>query len=261
MKLEGRFWITHNGKDLAGEGRIELLSRIASTGSISQAAKAMGVSYKFAWDSVDAMNAAAGSPLVERSAGGKGGGGTRLTPAGHKLIEAFQRYEREHQQFLERLGEDAGISSFLEIMERLRMKTSARNQLFGKVSAIQRGEVNDRIEFHLDSGDRLLASITHDSTERLGLKQGDAVYALIKASWVLLVDAGFIPTDPTDNLLHGEVRQVTRGTTDTEVVIELPGGAYIAAVLGNQQADELEPGIGKPVAALIKASHIILGRF
>ncbi|WP_137817530.1 TOBE domain-containing protein [Pseudomonas sp. 2FG] len=261
MKLEGHFWITHNGKDLAGERRIALLSRIDSTGSITQAAKAVGVSYKFAWDSVDAMNAAAGSPLVERSAGGKGGGGTRLTPAGHALIEAFHRYEREHRLFLQRLGEDAGISSFLEIMERLRMKTSARNQLFGKVSAIQRGEVNDRVEFHLDSGDRLCASITHDSTERLGLKEGDAVYALIKASWVLLVGADFTPSEPTDNLLHGAVRQATRGSAETEVAIELPGGAQIAAVLSNAQADDLELCSGKPVAALIKAAHIILGRF
>ncbi|RJG14148.1 LysR family transcriptional regulator [Pseudomonas cavernicola] len=261
MKLEGRFWITHNGKDLAGERRIALLSRIDSTGSISQAAKAVGVSYKFAWDSVDAMNAAAGSPLVERSAGGKGGGGTRLTPAGHALIEAFHRYEREHQLFLERLGEDAGISSFLEIMERLRMKTSARNQLFGKVSSIQRGEVNDQVEFHLDSGDRLLASITNDSTERLGLEVGEAIYALIKASWVLLVDSDFAPNDPSDNLLRGEVRQTIRGAAETEVEIELPGGAHIAAVLSNEHADGLELSIGKPVAALIKASHIILGRF
>ncbi len=261
MKLEGRFWITHNGKDLAEERRIALLSRIDSTGSISQAAKSVGVSYKFAWDSVDAMNAAAGSPLVERSAGGKGGGGTRLTPAGHALIEAFKRYEREHQLFLDRLGEDAGISSFLEIMERLRMKTSARNQLFGKVSAIRRGEVNDQVEFQLDSHDRLLASITHDSTERLGIQEGDAIYALIKASWVQLVDADFAASEPTDNLLQGEVRQVTRGGTETEVEIELPGGAHVAAVLGNEPAGALELNIGKPVAALIKASHIILGKF
>ena len=72
MQLEGQFWITHNGKNLAGQSRIELLTQIASSGSITQAAKAVGISYKSAWDAVEAMNSAAGSPLVARSTGGKG---------------------------------------------------------------------------------------------------------------------------------------------------------------------------------------------
>jgi molybdate transport system regulatory protein len=261
MKLEGQFWITHNGNDVAGEGRIALLRAIEATGSISQAAKAVGISYKFAWDSIDAMNGASGSPLVQRSAGGKGGGGTRLTEAGHALIAAYQRYQQEHALFLQRLGDDAGVSTLLEFMERLRMKTSARNQLFGTVLAIHNGEVNDLVEFQLNSGDRLTASITHDSTARLELQPGAALHALIKASWVQLVAADYTGTEPSDNLLHGEVRQVTRGSADTEVSLELTGGATLVAVLGNAQADGLELTAGKPVAALVKAAHMILGRF
>ena len=109
MKLEGQFWITHNGKNLAGQSRIELLTQIANSGSITQAAKAVGISYKSAWDAVEAMNSAAGSPLVARSTGGKGGGGTQLTAAGQQLIEAFQHYQREHQAFLLRLGADSRL--------------------------------------------------------------------------------------------------------------------------------------------------------
>ena len=52
MQLEGQFWITHNGKNLAGQSRIELLTQIASSGSITQAAKAVGISYKSAWGAV-----------------------------------------------------------------------------------------------------------------------------------------------------------------------------------------------------------------
>lgn len=261
MKLEGQFWITHNGNDVAGEGRIALLRAIDATGSISQAAKAVGISYKFAWDSIDAMNGASGSPLVQRSAGGKGGGGTRLTDAGHELIAAYQRYQQEHVLFLQRLGEDAGISTLLEFIERLRMNTSARNQLFGTVVAIHNGEVNDVVEFQLNTGDSLLASITHDSTARLELKPGAALYALIKASWVQLVAADYSSSEPSDNLLRGEVRQVTRGSAETEVSMELAGGATLVAVLSNVQADALHLATDKPVAALIKAAHMILGRF
>ncbi|MGY4534331.1 molybdate transport system regulatory protein [Pseudomonas sp. TE3786] len=261
MKLEGQFWITHNGNDVAGEGRIALLRAIESTGSISQAAKAVGISYKFAWDSIDAMNGASGSPLVQRSAGGKGGGGTRLTDAGHALIAAYQRYQQEHGLFLQRLGDDAGVSTLLEFMERLRMKTSARNQLFGTVLAIHNGEVNDQVEFQLNTGDRLTASITHDSTARLELKPGAALYALIKASWVQLVAVDYRSDETSDNLLRGAVRQITRGSAETEIAMELTGGTTLVAVLSNAQADRLELTIDKPVAALVKAAHMILGRF
>ncbi|PTQ72076.1 TOBE domain-containing protein [Pseudomonas sp. GV071] len=261
MKLEGQFWITHNGNDVAGEGRIALLRAIDSTGSISQAAKAVGISYKFAWDSIDAMNGASGSPLVQRSAGGKGGGGTQLTEAGHALIAAYQRYQQEHALFLQRLGDAEDVSTLLEFMERLRMKTSARNLLFGTVVAIQNGEVNDLVEFQLNSGDRLTASITHDSTARLQLQPGVAMHALLKASWVQLVAVDYRSEEPSDNLLRGEVRQVTRGSAETEVSMELPGGATLVAVLSNAQADGLQLSVDKPAAALVKAAHMILGRF
>ena len=89
MKLEGQFWFSHQGRRLAGQDRIELLACIAETGSISKAAKAAGMSYKTAWDAVDAMNSSSDQPLVERAAGGRGGGGTRLT-AGRSVAENVQ---------------------------------------------------------------------------------------------------------------------------------------------------------------------------
>ncbi len=140
------------------------------------------------------------------------------------------------------------------------MKTSARNQLFGTVLAIHNGEVNDQVEFQLNSGDRLTASITHDSTTRLELVPGAALYALIKASWVQLVPADYSSAETSDNLLRGEVRQVTRGSAETEVTLALAGGATLVAVLSNAQADTLNLAENSPVAASVKAAHMILGR-
>ena len=77
------------GKSFGGKGRIELLSQINSSGSISQAAKNMKMSYKAAWDAVDMMNNLAGETLVERSKGGKGGGGAQLTERGKRMIRNF----------------------------------------------------------------------------------------------------------------------------------------------------------------------------
>ena len=100
IEVQGRVWLKMNGKPLLGKGRVELLSQIASTGSISKAAKAMKMSYKAAWDAVDAMNNALGSPVVESTTGGSRGGGSQLTEAGKRLISEYQSLEVQHKQWL-----------------------------------------------------------------------------------------------------------------------------------------------------------------
>ena len=99
LKADGRFWLTLDGKNFMGRGRVELLQRIRETGSISKAAKAMKMSYKAAWDAVDAMNAAWQSPLVE-----SGPTGSHLTDDAERLIVAFQQAEAQHAAFMTKLG-------------------------------------------------------------------------------------------------------------------------------------------------------------
>ncbi|OZA14876.1 MAG: transcriptional regulator [Hydrogenophilales bacterium 17-62-8] len=99
LKADGRFWLTLDGKNFLGRGRVELLQRIRETGSISKAAKAMKMSYKAAWDAVDAMNVAWQSPLVE-----SGPAGSRLTEDAERLIAAFQQAEAQHTAFMIALG-------------------------------------------------------------------------------------------------------------------------------------------------------------
>lgn len=104
IKAHGRVWLTLNGKNFMGRGRAELLKRIAQTGSISKAAKAMKMSYKAAWDAVDAMNAAYGQALVESASGGSRGGGSSVTPIGLELIGQFEKLQRQHQDWLEKIS-------------------------------------------------------------------------------------------------------------------------------------------------------------
>jgi len=101
LKADGRFWLTLDGRNFLGRGRIELLQRIRETGSISKAAKAMKMSYKAAWDAVDAMNAAWGIPLVESSPSG-----SHLTEDAERLIAAFHQAEARHAAFMEKLAAD-----------------------------------------------------------------------------------------------------------------------------------------------------------
>jgi molybdate transport system regulatory protein len=105
LKADGRFWLTLDGRNFLGRGRVELLQRIRETGSISKAAKAMKMSYKAAWDAVDAMNTSWRSALVE-----SGPAGSSLTEDAERLIEAFQKAESRHAAFMLKLSIELSAS-------------------------------------------------------------------------------------------------------------------------------------------------------
>ena len=74
------------GAPAIGPGKAELIERIGRTGSISAAAREMGMSYRRAWQLVEALNAAYRGPVVTTAVGGKRGGGARVTPFGGHLL-------------------------------------------------------------------------------------------------------------------------------------------------------------------------------
>ncbi len=81
------------GRVLMGPGRADLLDGVRTHGSIAAAGRAMGMSYKRAWDLVDAMRAAFGVPLVAAARGGDGGGGARLTGTGERALALYRAIE------------------------------------------------------------------------------------------------------------------------------------------------------------------------
>ncbi|MFM0646421.1 TOBE domain-containing protein [Paraburkholderia bryophila] len=263
LELGGSVWFQAGAQTLGGASRIALLAAIGETGSITSAAKAVGMSYKGAWDAIDTMNNLAGEPLVVRLTGGKGGGGTTLTPRAVKLIETFRAVEREHRRFLERAG--AAIEGFAtdwDLIGRIGVKTSARNQLYGTVSAVTRGTVNDEVALALAGGHEIVAVVTHESTETLGLAVGSAAFALIKASWVVLLverDSGAPLKLSARNQLRCTVLSVKRGAVSAEVSLGLEGGAVITAVVTNESVDTLGLAEGSVAVAAFKASSVILG--
>jgi len=261
LALGGSVWFQAGRQTLGGAARIALLAAIRDTGSITGAAKAVGMSYKGAWDAIDAMNNLAGEPLVIRSTGGKGGGGTLLTPRALKLIEAFHAIEREHQRFLERAG--AAIDGFdgdWALLGRIGLRTSARNQFYGTVASIVRGAVNDEVSIALPGGQTIVSVVTHESTATLGLALGAAAYALVKASSVVLIAGEGAPARlSARNQLHGVVSGVQRGPVSAEVAVELAGGAVIVGVVTDGSVDALGLAPGQAATAAFKASSVILG--
>lgn len=104
LRIDGRIWLEatcdNQTERFMGIGRLELLGHIQQTGSINQAAKAMNMSYKRAWEMVHTMNKLADQPLVVTQTGGDKGGGAVVTEEGQKYIHYYQSLQDRFQQFL-----------------------------------------------------------------------------------------------------------------------------------------------------------------
>ena len=104
--VKGRIWIDGPEGTFLGFGRIVLLERIESLGSISAAARSMQMSYRHAWELVESMNRQSPEPLVRKAIGGSGGGGAELTEAGQRALATFHRLQASFLEFLARASEE-----------------------------------------------------------------------------------------------------------------------------------------------------------
>jgi molybdate transport system regulatory protein len=100
MSLQARFRLRiSNGEEIAiGPGKVALLEAIIAAGSITGAAKDLGMSYRRAWLLVDDMNRCFKKPVVDSAKGGKEGGGTVVTPTGHEVIALYRGIESQAQK-------------------------------------------------------------------------------------------------------------------------------------------------------------------
>lgn len=100
-KIKSRIWIELDENEFLGEGKVQLLKAIDQTGSLSKAAKSIGISYKKGWHLIDSVNKTATKPVTVNSIGGKGGGGMELTNYGRSLVNAFEDINRNCWDFLD----------------------------------------------------------------------------------------------------------------------------------------------------------------
>jgi molybdate transport system regulatory protein len=263
--VDGRFWLNVEGKGFLGLGRIELLEQIDASGSISAAARAMGMSYKAAWDAIDAMNNLADESLLIRQVGGRHGGGTQLTAYGKRVIAQYRAAEHEYQCFmnlmrenLEQLGLGDPPDAF-NFIRRFAMRTSARNQFQGKVIRFGEGAVNDVITVDIGSGIEISSVITHEAAQALDLlREGRAVQVLIKASFVVLCEDVDGTRYSARNRLCGAVSRIQPGAVNAEVKLDLSAGRTLTAIVTMAAVNEGWLKEGGRACALIKAPHVIL---
>jgi molybdate transport system regulatory protein len=210
----------------ASDKRLEVLRRVGQTGSISQAAREAGISYKAAWQAIETLTHLSGLPLVDRSVGGSGGGGARITPQGLQLLALADELAQARAQVLARHAQ-GGAGGALPPLH-LGLRTSMRNQVpcvVTAVTAVAHGPMV-AVDLRTPCGQALASLVTRESADLLGLAPGLAVLALCKATAVAVVPVGTDTAEPSDTActLQGVVADVSPGLGAQEVALTLPSG-------------------------------------
>ena len=176
-KPSGKIWIEHQGKPIVGKGGAEILREIDAEQSLSKAAGKLGMSYRYVWNYVQKIQSTLGEKVVDTYKGGKtGGGGARLTEVGEALLVEYTRLEGCLSEFL-------SCTKYSEVNV---LKLSARNQLKGKVIAVEKGVITAKIKIEINVPATVTAVITKEAVEDLDLKVGDKVEAIIKSTEIII---------------------------------------------------------------------------
>lgn len=209
----------------ATDKRIDILRRIGEVGSISEAARGAGVSYKAAWQAIEILTNLAGTLLVEKVVGGSGGGGAQLTPTGKRLLQASDLLNAARSDVIAGLNGSGGSAVSVHGVASLGLRTSMRNQLPCKVSALRKKSPSLRVELALPDGTALFSTITSESAQLLGLHPGQPVLALCKATAVTV--AARLDRREGFNTLEGVINRTSRASGRAEVGLQLTCGLQL----------------------------------
>ncbi len=257
MELASTLSLEMFGEPFLLEKRIRLLHAIRKHGSISKAAKAVPMSYKSAWDAVDAMNSLAPEPMVIRETGGKDGGGTVLTAYAEKLLEYYTLLKEEHQRFMHRLENLSNMhEGTFGTLGRMALQLSARNQIQASVENVVAKGVSAQIDLRLKGGQLLRSKITTEAAEELGIAKGQRVIALCKSSNVFVLQEAEVCRE---NVLEGRIVSLEEGEDSVKVVTDIGGYDRIVSVFpSDDPAAGLEAGQG--VRLTVKPKDVMIGR-
>ena len=110
-------------------------------------------------------------------------------------------------------------------------KTSARNRFFGKVTTVERGDIQSLVRLVTPAGHALVAVITNDSVDRLGLAAGRLLTAEVKAPWVVLTRSDGQPASSAENRFHGTITSIRRGRVSSEIAVRIDESTELCAIV------------------------------
>jgi|GEM_PF-927748 len=246
----------HDSNKPIAANRIRLLEGIVESGSITQAAVSSQMSYRSALASIEALEELCGCCLVRKTVGGKHGGGAELTTDGHNLIASYRLIEKFQAELAGVLGDHQDI---LYAYNKMMLKTSARNQLQGVISRVDRQEdIVDCVTVSLSPNLHLDVSVTKESTVELGLHPGVEVSLLIKAPSIRLAASALPGTGV--NRLKARVLSVQAGTRKSRLKLRLADDIGVSAIMDTQALPAAGEGLeGREIDIDIDAEAILIG--
>lgn len=259
--VTGEFWVEGELR-LSGIDKrmVALLKAIADTGSISQAAKQCGLSYKGAWQIIERANNTAPNVLISTATGGTKGGGAALTETGRALLDLFTGLEAQHRQFLAQLNHTLLNNPEARLLlQRLAVKTSVRNQLFGTVKSIQRGAVNAKVVVNLAGDIPVEVDPGLSALNNLDLKTGADAVLLINGADIIVTRESDHSLYSAANRLPGRIIRIQWGDINTEVSVLLPNGETLAGLVTKESAEKMPLVNGADVKVMFNANAPILG--
>jgi len=257
-KIDALLALRSEGKLLIGRDRIRVLEAVAEHKSISKAAKAVGFSYKAAWDAVTAINNLLPSPAFVTKAGGKSGGGAEVTAQGLKLIETFHRMEERLSRISSMIAEeglDGGQDDLLFWGVGLRI--SARNVFRAEVVSVKKWPVDVEVALKISGEHTIHSVITNEAARDLDLRPGRKAIALVKSSFVKLACVDQPPSDAR-NFFAGVVTRRTDAERNSELLIDIGSGKTMTAVLPRRDVEARRIEEGSEVMAHFAPEDVIL---
>ncbi len=234
--------------------RMDILRRIGETGSISEAARASGVSYKAAWQAIETLENLAGGSLVSKAVGGARGGGTQLTDMGRQVLRISDRIARARAEVLaEFTAEEKPLASHL-VPSGATILTSMRNSFPAVVEEVRHGPALVRVTLRVDPQNVIRATVTSESAQLLGITPG--LHMLVAAKATSVEIARNFPSVNLENRLKGVVTRSARSEKGGEVTIRLPSGLILVGLARHNHG--LIPGM--EAEATMPSNGVVIAR-
>lgn len=250
MEIKSTIEVIFDGGASLNAKQVSLLKAVKATGSITSAAKKLDISYKNAWDSLNAVNLGKNNQVLMRQNGNKKNSGSVLSEYCEKLIAQYDLIYNANTAFLYKLKnippEDMDLKT-------LTLRLSAKNQLPAKIEKIITGAVDSEIFGRLASGDILKSTITFASLKRLNLRENDEITFIFKAPKVTICDQ-----KSSDNSIKTEICDIKIGEKHSKIVCSL-GKDKITAMISNDQTIKMKLKVGDKVFICVESSDIIIG--
>ena len=248
FELRSRLYLSHDNESFITPERIELLRSISIQGSISAGAKAIGKSYKWAWDSIEQMNLNAGTLLVSKSSGGKGGGGATVTPFAQELVAYYDDLDRVHQSKIERYQE-----RFNHAFEMGTFSSDIASTLHGRVESLEYHE--ESCELRIAYGTTTLKAKCKRS---LGLVEGGDITFMVESNQIIIAKEAVAIS--AQNLLVGKIVEIMQEAKNVYLDLELETQEHLRVLITTNSLEQFDLRVGENCFAYFKTYNItILG--